>query len=198
MIQIQHTILSRDIFEECFICDLAKCKGQCCIDGESGAPLTQEEYEQINEILPTIWNELSPTAQQLIEKQGIAYTDYDGELVTSIINGEECVFTYFDAEDVCKCAIDTAYREGRIAVQKPISCHLYPIRLQKYENFTAVNYNRWSVCSSAVKFGKKEGVPLYRFLKEPLLRKFGEEWYNEVCEAAGLLKISEPGFSQDS
>lgn len=188
MIQIQHTILSDDIFEEEFICNLCKCKGQCCVDGESGAPLTHEEYEQINGILPIIRNDLSPKAQALIDKQGIAYTDYDGELVTSIINGEECVFTYFDENGVCKCAIDTAYREGRIPFQKPISCHLYPIRLQEYEDFTAVNYHRWSVCKPAVRLGRKEGVPLYRFLKEPLIRKFGEDWYREVCEAAELLK----------
>ena len=191
MIQIQHTILSDDIFEEEFICHLCKCKGQCCVEGESGAPLTPEEYEQINEILPIIRDDLSPKAQELIDKQGIAYTDYDGELVTSIVNGEECVFTYFDENGVCKCAIDTAYREGRISVQKPISCHLYPIRLQEYNDFTAVNYHRWSICQPAVKLGRKEGVPLYRFLKEPLIRKFGEEWYQEVCEAAKLLKDKE-------
>lgn len=188
MIQIQNTILSDDIFDEQFICDLCKCKGQCCVDGESGAPLTQKEHDDIQQILPEIWNELSPKAQELIEKQGISYVDYDGELVTSIINGEECVFTFFDADGVCKCAIDNAYREGRIDVQKPVSCHLYPIRLQEYEDFTAVNYHRWSVCKPAVKLGRKEGVAIYQFLKEPLIRKFGEAWYEEVCEAASLLK----------
>lgn len=188
MIQIQDTILTDDIFEQHFICDLCKCKGQCCVDGESGAPLTQEEHENILRILPEIWADLSPKAQDLINKQGISYVDYDGELVTSIINGEECVFTFFDADGVCKCAIDRAYREGRIDVQKPISCHLYPIRLQEFADFTAVNYHRWSVCKPAVALGKKEGVPLYQFLKEPLIRKFGQEWYTEVCEAAALLK----------
>lgn len=187
MIQIQDTILSDDIFEEQFICDLCKCKGQCCVDGESGAPLTHEEHDRIREILPIIWDDLSEKARLLIEKQGIAYTDYDGELVTSIINGEECVFTFFDTDGVCKCAIDNAYREGRIAVQKPVSCHLYPIRLQEYDDFTAVNYHKWSVCQPAVKLGHKKGVPLYQFLKEPLIRKFGEEWYTQVCEAAALL-----------
>ncbi|MDD2511837.1 MAG: DUF3109 family protein [Proteiniphilum sp.] len=188
MIQIANTLLSDDIFEEQFLCDLCKCKGACCVAGESGAPLTQEEFEQLNEILPAIRDDLSPKAQELITQQGIAYTDTDGELVTSIINGEECVFTSFDVDGVCKCAIDTAYREGRIAVQKPISCHLYPIRLTEYADFTAVNYHRWSVCWSAVRRGRKEGVPLYRFLREPLIRKFGEVWYGEVCEAARLLE----------
>jgi hypothetical protein len=186
MIQIGNTLLSDDIFEEQFICDLCRCKGACCVDGESGAPLTNEEHDQIQEILPLIWDDLSAKAQELITKQGIAYHDSDGELVTSIVNGEECVFTYFDEKGVCKCAIDTASREGRIAVQKPISCHLYPIRLTAYADFTAVNYHRWSVCRPAVKQGRREGVPLYRFLREPLIRKFGEAWYQEVCEAASL------------
>ena len=191
MIQIQHSILSRDIFDVCFVCDLAKCKGQCCIDGSSGAPLTREEHGQIVDILPLIWNELSPEAQELIEKQGIAYTDVDGELVTSIINGKECVFTYTDTDGVCKCVIDNAFREGIIDVPKPVSCHLYPIRLREYDGFTAVNYDRWSVCRSAVRLGRKKGVPLYQFLKEPLIRRFGKEWYHEVCETANWLKTNE-------
>ena len=183
MLQIDDTIISLDVIESQFICDLCKCKGQCCVDGESGAPL-----EKINEILPIIWDELSPEAQALIEVQGISYKDYDGELVTSIIKGEECVFTYFDEDGVCKCVIDKAYREGRITVPKPISCHLYPIRLQKYPNFTAVNYHKWSVCKPAVELGEREGVELYKFLKEPLIRKFGEKWYNELCDTVELLE----------
>ncbi len=191
MIQIQNTLLSDDIFEEQFICDLCKCKGECCVEGESGAPITKEEFREIEGILSEIWNDLSPKAQKVINRQGIAYTDYDGELVTSLVNGKECVFTYFDADGICKCAIDNAYREGRISVRKPVSCHLYPIRLTEYSDFTAVNYHRWSICEPAVRLGRKEGIPLYRFLREPLTRKFGEEWYNEVCEAAKLLKGEE-------
>ncbi len=188
MIQIQQTLLSDDIFDEQFICDLCKCKGQCCVDGESGAPITQEEYVQIQRILPLIQDMLSPEAQSLINKQGIAYTDEDGELVTSIINGEECVFTWFDEEGVCKCAIDTAFREGLTDVQKPISCHLYPIRLTDYTDFTAVNYHRWSICKPAIKLGRKESLPIYRFLREPLIRRFGKDWYKEVCEVAKLMQ----------
>ena len=188
MIQIQQTLLSDDIFDEQFICDLCKCKGQCCVDGESGAPITQEEYVQIQRILPLIQDMLSTEAQSLINKQGIAYTDEDGELVTSIINGEECVFTWFDEEGVCKCAIDTAFREGLTDVQKPISCHLYPIRLTDYTDFTAVNYHRWSICKPAIKLGRKEGLPIYRFLREPLIRRFGKDWYKEVCEVAKLMQ----------
>lgn len=188
MIQIQNTLISDDLFKEQFICDLCKCKGQCCVEGESGAPITPEEFEHINGILPEIRNDLSPKALELIDRQGIAYTDTDGELVTSIIDGKECVFARFDADGVCKCAIDSAFREGRISVQKPISCHLYPIRLHEYADFTAVNYHRWSICRPALKLGRKEGIPLYRFLREPLIRKFGEEWYREVCQAAILLE----------
>lgn len=188
MIQIQNTLISDDILEEQFICDLCKCKGQCCVEGESGAPITKEEFDRMNEILPEIRKDLSPKALELIDKQGIAYTDTDGELVTSIIEGKECVFARFDEDGICKCVIDSAFREERISVQKPISCHLYPIRLHEYADFTAVNYHRWSVCRPALKLGRKEGVPLYRFLREPLIRKFGEEWYREVVEAATWLK----------
>lgn len=187
MIQIKDTLISEDIFETCFVCDLGKCKGMCCVEGDAGAPLTHEEYEAIKDVLPKIWDDLSLKARELIEKQGIAYIDDDGELVTSIIKGRECVFTYFDADGVCRCAIDNAFREGRISVQKPISCHLYPIRLRKYDDFTALNYDRWSVCRPALRLGKKTGIKLYQFLKEPLIRKFGEEWYQEVCQIAELL-----------
>lgn len=187
MIQIKDTLISEDIFETCFVCDLGKCKGMCCVEGDAGAPLTHEEYEAIKDVLPEIWDDLLPKARELIEKQGIAYIDDDGELVTSIIKGRECVFTYFDADGVCRCAIDNAFREGRISVQKPISCHLYPIRLHKYDEFTALNYDRWSVCRPALRLGKKTGIKLYQFLKEPLIRKFGEEWYQEVCQIAELL-----------
>ena len=187
MIQIKDTLISEDVFETCFVCDLGKCKGMCCVEGDAGAPLTHEEYEAIKDVLPEIWDGLSPKARELIEKQGIAYIDDDGELVTSIIKGRECVFTYFDADGVCRCAIDNAFREGRISVQKPISCHLYPIRLHKYDEFTALNYDRWSVCRPALRLGKKTGIKLYQFLKEPLICKFGEEWYQEVCQIAELL-----------
>jgi hypothetical protein len=187
MIQIQQTLLSDDLFEEHFICDLCKCRGECCVEGESGAPLTKEEWQDIKEILPEIWNDLSQKAQEVIDERGIAYIDSDGELVTSLVDGKECVFTRFDSEGICKCAIDGAHREGRISVEKPVSCHLYPVRLTEYRDFTAVNYHRWAVCRPAIKLGKKEGVPLYRFLREPLIRRFGKEWYDEVCEAARLL-----------
>lgn len=184
MFQINDTIVASDIIEESFICNLSVCKGECCVEGESGAPLENEEVQIIEDLLPQVWGDLSPEAQNIIEQQGVAYKDDDGDMVTSIVNGKDCVFTYYDEQGVCKCAIEKAYREGRVGFYKPISCHLYPIRLQKYQSFTAVNYHRWGICKAAVLLGKKEGVKIYQFLKEPLVRCFGEDWYNELALVA--------------
>ncbi len=184
MFQINDTVVASDIIEESFICNLSVCKGECCVEGESGAPLENQEVKIIEDLLPQVWDDLSPEAQNIIKQQGVAYKDDDGEMVTSIVNGKDCVFTYYDEHGVCKCAIEKAYREGRVDFYKPISCHLYPIRLQKYNSFTAVNYHRWSVCQAAVLLGKKEGLKIYQFLKEPLVRRFGEDWYNELALVA--------------
>ena len=188
MVEVGDIILSDEIFEEHFICDLSKCKGSCCVEGDAGAPLEPEEIEQIKSVLPIIWDDLSKDAQELISKQGISYEDYDGEQVTSIINGKDCVFTYVDDEGVTKCAIEKANREGKTDVRKPISCHLYPIRVQKLRGYTALNYSRWSICKPATVLGKVNGVKIYQFLKEPLVRAYGQEWYDQVCEAAKLLE----------
>lgn len=188
MIQIDDAIVALDIIEENFLCDLSACKGECCVEGESGAPLEKEEVEILEKVLPIIWNDLSPKAQEVIEEQGVAYKDRDGDMVTSIINGKDCVFTYYDEKSICKCAIEKAYREGKTDFYKPISCHLYPIRLEKYREFTAVNYHRWRICKAAVLLGNKEGLKIYQFLKEPLIRKFGEAWYKELCIAADEYK----------
>lgn len=184
MIQIDDTIIALDVLEENFLCDLSSCKGECCVEGDSGAPLEKEEVNKLKEILPIVWNDISPEAKEIIEKQGVAYKDYDGEMVTSIVNDKDCVFTYYDEKAICKCVIEKAYKEGKIDFYKPISCHLYPIRLQRYKNFTAVNYHRWSVCKAAVVLGDQKGLKVYQFLKEPLTRRFGELWYNELCIAA--------------
>jgi hypothetical protein len=180
MIQIKDTLISLDIVEKKFICDLAQCKGACCVEGDSGAPLEGREYHLLKKILPKIWEDLSPEAKAVIEKQGIGYIDEDGEIVTSLVNGRDCVFTFYDEKGICKCAIEKAYREGRIDFYKPISCHLYPIRAAKYNTFTALNYNKWKICKAAEILGQQAGVPIYKFLKEPLIRKFGEEWYAEL------------------
>jgi hypothetical protein len=180
MLQIGETVVGLDIIEENFCCNLAVCKGWCCVDGESGAPLENEEVAILEKVLPEVWDDLAPEAQEVINKQGVAYKDRDGDMVTSIVNGQDCVFTYHDPKGICRCSIEKAYREGRIDFYKPISCHLYPIRLQKFKDFTAVNYHRWSICKPAIAFGKENGLRIYQFLKEPLIRKFGENWYREL------------------
>jgi hypothetical protein len=131
---------------------------------------------------------LSPKAQAVIKEQGVIYTDQDGDLVTSIVDNKDCVFTCYDEKGCCYCAIDKAYREGRCKFQKPISCHLYPIRLTKMGSLTGVNYHRWDVCKAATVFGKKLGLPVYKFLKEPLIKAFGQEWWDECDTVAEELK----------
>ena len=181
MLQIEDTIVSLDVIEEMFFCDLNCCKGTCCVEGESGAPIAKEELPLLEEVLPFVWDDLSPKARDIIKKQGVVYLDYDGEYVTSIVDGDDCVFTYHDQEGICRCAIEKAYREKKTTFYKPISCHLYPVRVVQYEGFRAVNYHRWSVCHAAVTKGKSESVRMYQFLKEPLIRKFGKEWYDQLC-----------------
>ena len=184
MFQIGDAIVASDIIEENFLCDLSACMGECCIEGDAGAPLEEDEVKIIEDLLSEVWDDLSPAAQAVIKEHGVAYRDHDGDMVTSIVNGKDCVFTYYDEKGICKCTIEKAYREGRTNFYKPISCHLYPIRLQKYKDFTAVNYHRWSICKAAVLLGKKEGLKVYEFLKEPLIRRFGEDWYNELVLVA--------------
>ena len=188
MVQIDDTIISLDVFDAKFICDLDKCKGECCVEGESGAPLEDDEVAKLEAVLPIVWDDLSEEAKAVINAQGVAYEDMDGDMVTSIVNGKDCVFTCYDASGMCKCAIEKAYREGKVDFYKPISCHLYPIRLEKYREFTAVNYHRWSVCKAAEILGQKEGLPVYKFLKEPLIRKLGSEWYEQLEICADELK----------
>lgn len=189
MIQIDDAVVGLDVIEKSFICDLRVCKGECCVEGDSGAPLEDDEVSKLRDVLPIVWDDLSPQAQELINKKDVAYRDYDGEMVTSIVDGKDCVFTYYDETGICKCAIEKAFKEGKTDFYKPISCHLYPIRLQKYRDFTAVNYHKWSVCSAAVALGNKEGLKIYQFLKDPLIRKFGEAWYEQLCIAADEYKV---------
>lgn len=180
MLQIEDTIISLDLLEQNFICDLNTCKGACCIEGDEGAPLNANEVKIIEELLPLIWDDLSDKSKDVINNQGITYIDREGEPVISIVNGAECVFTFTDEKGICKCAIEKAYREGKTNFYKPISCHLYPIRLQKYNNYTAVNYHKWNLCKCARKLGNKMQMPVYQFLKEPLIRKFGADWFNQL------------------
>ena len=180
MIQIQDVVVSLDVLREKFLCDLSACKGECCIEGDAGAPVEPDEVAELEAALPAVWDDLSPEAREVIDRQGVVYTDCEGDLVTSIVNGKDCVFTCYDEKGSCYCAIEKAYREGRCGFYKPVSCHLYPIRVGDYGPFKAVNYHRWKVCKAAVLLGQKENLPVYRFLKEPLIRKFGKEWYEEL------------------
>lgn len=180
MFQIDNTLVSLDVIECQFLCDLSQCKGICCVEGDSGAPLQKEEIAELEKALPVIWEDLASNAREIIKKQGVSYMDEEGDLVTSIVNGKDCVFTCYDADGTCKCAIEKAYREGKLAFYKPISCHLYPIRVTEYDTFSAVNYNRWDICKVAELLGKREKLPVYKFLKEPLIRRFGQEWYEAL------------------
>lgn len=184
MIQIDDTLVSLDVLESKFICDLSHCKGICCVEGDSGAPLLEEEVTELEKALPVIWDDLSPEAQDIIDKQGVSYVDTEGDLVTSIVNNKDCVFTCYDADGTCKCAVEKAYRAGKLSFYKPVSCHLYPIRVTEYDTFSAVNYHRWEICKAAEVLGKKVGMPVYKYLKEPLIRRFGADWYDSLEEVA--------------
>lgn len=190
MIQIDDTIVSFDFFDKQFCCDLAVCKGLCCIEGDSGAPLERNELDELKQVLPLIWKDLPQKSKKVINEQGVAYVDVEGDLVTSIVEGKECVFAYTDEKGFCKCAIEKAWKEGKTSFRKPISCHLYPARLTKYARFTAVNFHSWNICLCANRLGEKKGVPAYRFLKEAFVRKFGNEWYEQL-EMAGDVYYAE-------
>ena len=181
-----NTLVTLDVVERFFCCDIDACLGQCCIDGDAGAPLTSEEEDEIKKILPEIWDDLLPRAQQEIEQNGISYLDPEGELVTQILDNSNCVFSCYAPGGKCICAIEKAYREGRISFVKPISCALYPLRLKTLSNGSvAVNYHRWKICKSAEVLGRSKGIRVYEFLKEPLIRRFGQQWYDELvanCE----------------
>ena len=188
MIQVGDVVVSLDVFREKFICNLKACKGECCIEGDAGAPVELDEIAKLEEVLPVIWEELSPEARAIIDKQGVVYTDQEGDIVTSIVNNKDCVFTCYDEKGYCYCAIEKAYREGKVNFYKRVACLLYPSGVGDYGPYKAVNYNRWDICKAAVLLGKKEDVPVYKFLKEPLIRKFGEEWYRELEVTAEELK----------
>lgn len=193
IIEIDNVLVSTDIFTEYFCCDLDACKGICCVEGDAGAPVTIDEIAGIEDAIDTVWDDLSATAQAVIDKQGVAYTDRDGDLVTSIVGGKDCVFTCYE-KGCCLCALERAWRAGKTAFCKPISCALYPIREKKLSNgMVALNYNRWDVCHDAVKKGNELRLPVYRFLRAPLVRRFGEDFYQQLCDAAQLIS-SESGI----
>jgi hypothetical protein len=197
IIQVGDVLVSSDIITEYFYCDLTQCKGACCVEGDAGAPVSLDEVMEIEGMLDEVWNDLSDSAQAVIDKQGVAYTDQEGDLVTSIVNGKDCVFTCYGNIEVngetiphcCLCLLEKAARKKanfqfsifNSPFVKPISCALYPIRVKQFSNgLVGLNYNRWTICESARKKGKELQLPVYRFLREPLIRRFGEEWYEEL------------------
>ena len=218
IIQVGDVLISSDILTEKFCCDLSACKGQCCVEGDAGAPVTLDEIAEIEDCLDTVWGDLSASAQAVIDKQGVAYTDQEGDLVTSIVRGKDCVFTYYDSlqftvdglqmnteapekstvnckpstvniDNCCLCALEKAFRAGKTHFCKPVSCALYPIREKRLGNdLIGLNYNRWEVCKMAVAKGQQEEILLYQFLREPLIRRFGEEWYDELLNTVKELK----------
>lgn len=193
IIQVGDVLVSPDIITEKFCCDLDKCKGECCVEGDAGAPLTMDEIVGIEDALDIVWNDMSASAQAVVDKQGVAYNDRDGDLVTSIVNGKDCVFTCYE-NGCCLCALERACRGGKTKFIKPISCALYPIREKRFAgDLVGLNYNRWDVCRPAVEKGRELGLPVYKFLEGPLVRRFGKEWYQELCEIAETLLASREG-----
>lgn len=184
MLQINDTIISLEILSEEFVCNLTACKGACCVEGDAGAPLEKAELKILAKEYPNIRPFLRAEGNAAIEKQGTSIKDVDGEWVTPLRDGKECAYTVFEADGTAKCGIENAWKAGKTDFRKPISCHLYPIRTKKYKEFEAINYSRWHICSEACTLGRSLKVPVYRFLKEPLIRKYGQMWYDQVEIAA--------------
>lgn len=180
MILIDNTCISDDIEDQLFVCNLDKCKGACCVEGDSGAPLEEAELAIMDQIYPFVAPYLSEAGKAVISKEGTYTKDWEGDYVTPVINGKECAYAVYDLKGILKCGIEEAYNDGKIDFKKPISCHLYPIRVTKYEQYHALNYDRWDICSPACSFGKELGVPVYKFLKDPLIRAYGENWYGQL------------------
>ena len=180
MFQIDDTLISEEIISEEFICNISKCKGQCCVSGSAGAPLEKEETKILEKLYSKISPFLSKKGRMAIKEQGNYVRGFDGDLETPLIENKECAYTVFDKSGVAQCGIEKAYNNGAIKWNKPISCHLYPIRVNKYPTFTAVNYHEWSVCDSACSLGAELKVPVYKFVKNALVRKFGKKWFKKL------------------
>lgn len=180
MFQLGKTIVSEDIIEKDFVCNLSTCKGECCISGEAGAPLDKNETVILEEIYEKVKPFLRDEGVEAIEQQGTWITSDFGELETPLINGAECAYVIFDDKNTALCGIEQAYNEGLIDWKKPISCHLYPVRVKDYSEFAAVNYHSWDICDDACSLGKELQVPVYKFVKDALVRKFGQHWYDEL------------------
>jgi Protein of unknown function (DUF3109) len=183
MLAVGNSLVSEDVIEKKFICDLIACKGACCVEGESGAPLEKDEIGILEDVYPKVKPFIPASGIKAIEKQGKYIVDTDGDYVTPLVAGKHCAYTYFE-NGFAKCAIEKAFYEKKISYKKPISCHLYPIRVEKTKTYYTLNYHKWEICKAACKLGEKEKVPVYSFLKEPLIRKFGKQWFEELNEMA--------------
>ena len=184
MFQLGKTIVSEDIIKKDFVCNLSACKGACCVDGDAGAPLELAETKILDDIYPTIKPYLRKEGIKAIESQGKFTTSEDGEFETPLIDGADCAYVIFDKHNTALCAIEEAYNQGDINWKKPVSCHLYPVRVKDYSEFSAVNYHQWYICDDACALGRELQVPVYKFVKEALIRKFGEDWYMELEKVA--------------
>ena len=184
LISIDNTLVSDEIISEEFVCNISKCKGECCVAGEAGAPLEKDEVTFLEKNYSKIKPFLNKKGIKSIESQGVFVKGLDGDLETPLVEGKECAYTVFSDSGIASCGIEKAYQQGVISFQKPISCHLYPVRVQNYESMIAVNYHSWSICSDACSLGESLKIPIYVFVKTALIRKFGEKWYSELTEHA--------------
>ncbi len=180
LVEVKDKVVSTQIFEKKFVCDLNACKGACCIEGDAGAPLSLEEIDILEDSLDAIKPYMRPEGMAAVEKSGVFYIDQDGDAGTTLVNEKECAFVYFDENGITKCAVEKAFIEGETDFKKPISCHLYPIRVKQFTEYQALNYDVWDICEPACACGDKLDVPVYRFLKEPLIRAFGEPFFKEL------------------
>lgn len=179
MIVIDNTVISDDIADNFFVCDLQKCKGACCVEGDLGAPLEDNELKIMEDVYEHVEPYMSEEGKKAVGEQGYYIEDWEGDYSTPTINGKECAYAIWE-NGFLKCAIEKAWMEKKIDFKKPISCHLYPARISKYDHYDAINYDRWHICSDACHHGRELGVPLYKFLQESLIRKYGEAWYKEL------------------
>lgn len=182
IIEIGDKLVSTEIFEKEFVCNLGACKGICCVEGDDGAPLSMEEVNLLEDHIEAIKPFMTPEGKKRVEEKGVFYMDRDNEPVTVLNEGKECSFVTKGDDGIYKCSIENAYREKAIDFNKPISCHLYPIRVKSFRSFTSLNYDRWPICSDACVLGKELKVSVYKFLKEPLTRAFGAPFYQELVK----------------
>ena len=187
MFELGKTVVSEEILENHFVCDLNACKGACCIDGSAGAPLEEEETRILDDLFEDLIPFLRPEGVKAIREQGSFVKGDDGDWETPLIGQKECAYVVFNDQGIAKCGIENAYKDGAISWQKPVSCHLYPVRIREYTMLTAVNYHKWEICDPACSLGDSLKVPIYKFVKDGLIRKFGAQWYEELEKTASTL-----------